>query len=135
MHEAVSHDLNTAMKENRIFVMDSPPRTSSESRTPLVQPHSAPTSDSAAQNPPRLQGGLSEHAAWNIPSAPKEKGKDVCCPSSGRNICVSADGTLGEFGERVSSYSHRLSTFLTLFFNRIAMLWNSKAVSRRTRIN
>ncbi|KAF7424922.1 hypothetical protein PC9H_010233 [Pleurotus ostreatus] len=31
------------------------------------------------------------------------KGKEICCPSNGKNICVSADGTLGEFGEKNSN--------------------------------
>ncbi|KAF4596920.1 hypothetical protein EYR38_008311 [Pleurotus pulmonarius] len=47
--------------------------------------------------------GDTKKGLQNPSPASETKGKEICCPSNGKNICVSADGTLGEFGEKNSN--------------------------------
>lgn len=44
---------------------------------------------------------LPKHDSWKFTPPPKSKGKEICCPTRGKNISVSIDGTLGELWSKV----------------------------------
>lgn len=112
-----------------------PTLQSNESVSPLIAATHASASAQAAEHPPQPQGEHAEQGVRKVPSDPKSKGKKICCPSTStsRNICVSADGTLGEFGEKVSRLYDFSSPLITLMDRRRATLWNFRAVSSRMR--
>lgn len=69
----------------------------------------------------------------DITSPPRSKGEQICCSSNGRNICVSADGTLGELGAKVRSKLALILFFCHLWTHRTATSWSCKAVLSRAR--